>query len=60
MRAESEDDFDLLFMHYTNYPEILQESMKELSERHTVEKNISRLPYFRGGKNAKRIHGSAV
>lgn len=60
MRAESEDDFDLLFMHYTNYPEILQESMKELSERHTVEKNIRRLPYFRGGKNAKRIHGSAV
>ncbi len=60
MRAESEDDFDLIFMHYTNYPEVLQERMRELSERQTVEKNIRRIPYFKGGKNAKRIHGSAV
>ena len=60
MRAESEDDFDLIFEHYTNYQEVLQESMRELSERQSVEKNIRRIPYFRGGKNAKRIHGSAV
>lgn len=60
MRAESEDDFDLIFEHYTNYQNVLQESMRELSEKQTIEKTRRRLPYFRGGKNAKRIHGSAV
>ncbi len=60
MRAESEDDFDLIFEHYTNYQDVLQESMRELSEKQTIEKTRRRLPYFRGGKNAKRIHGSAV
>ena len=60
MRAESEDDFDLIFEHYTNYQDVLQESMRELSEKQTIEKARRRLPYFRGGKNAKRIHGSAV
>ena len=60
MRAESEDDFDLIFEHYTNYQNVLQESMRELSEKQTIEKTRHRLPYFRGGKNAKRIHGSAV
>ena len=60
MRAESEDDCDSIFEHYTNYQEVFQESMSELSERQSVEKNIRRIPYFRGGKNAKRIHGSAV
>ena len=60
MRAESEDDFDLIFEHYTNYQDVLQESMRELSEKQTIEKTRRRLPYFKGGKNAKRIHGSAV
>ncbi len=60
MRAESEDDFDLIFEHYTNYQDVLQESMRDLSEKQTIEKTRCRLPYFRGGKNAKRIHGSAV
>lgn len=60
MRAESEDDFDLIFEHYTNYQNVLQESMRALSEKQTIEKTRRRLPYFRGGKNAKRIHGSAV
>ena len=60
MRAESVDDFDLIFEHYTNYQDVLQESMRELSEKQTIEKTRRRLPYFRGGKNAKRIHGSAV
>ncbi len=60
MRAESEDDFDLIFEHYTNYQDVLQESMRELSERQSAEKTRRRFPYFRGGKNAKKIHGSAV
>ena len=62
MRAESEDDFDSIFEHYSNYSEVLQETLKAFSENHQAKSQTAsrRLPYFRGGKNAERIHGSAV
>ena len=69
LAAASEDDFDFLFEHYTNYSNILQETIKAFAERkdsdtETSEKSViklsSRIPYISGGKNAKKIHGRAV
>lgn len=88
LKAKSEDDFDACFEHFTNYSDILQETMRELSDKRAAEAgenpgsgektdgvektngdeslthdnalDIRRLPYFNGGKNAKRIHGRAV
>ena len=58
LSAESEESYEAFFIHHTNYQDILGESIKALSERHT--KSVPRFPYFRGGKNAKGIHGRAV
>ena len=67
LRADSESEFDSIFEHFTNYSEILQETMKELAEKELrtekesrTEKETRRLPLYRGGKNEKRIHGRAV
>lgn len=54
LKAVSEEDFDSVFEHYTNYAEVLEETVKALSE------NRKPLPYYQGGKNGKRIHGRAV
>ena len=54
LKAVSEEDFDSVFEHYTNYAEVLEETVKVLSE------NRKPLPYYQGGKNGKRIHGRAV
>ena len=58
VRAESEEDFEGLFEHYTNYSDIVSETIKNLSK----QRNLSgrKIPYFGSGKNAKRIHGSIV
>ena len=54
LKAVSEEEFDSVFEHYTNYAEVLEETVKALSE------NRKPLPYYQGGKNGKRIHGRAV
>lgn len=56
IKAESEDELDSGFEHYTNYSSIFQETIKDLAEKN----NARKIPYYRGGKNGKRIHGRAV
>ena len=68
LRAVSDEDFENLFIHQTNYTDILSQTIKELSKKHqydapnALQKKpaVRRLPYYKGGKNAKRIHGRAV